>query len=253
MAWTVGQASQAAKVSVRTLHHYDEIGLLAPSERSAAGYRLYSIEDLERLQQILFFRELGFSLEEIGRILADPTFERSSALEAQRTLLAEKAARLELMLVAIDDALDALEKGTHVSTEDMFEVFGDFDPKQYEEEVQERWGDTEAYRVSTERAKRYRKEDWQRIKADQDSVVQAFLAAFRAGTPADAPEVMDIAEEHRLQIDRNFYPLSHEMQCGLAEMYIADPRFTAFHDKHEPGLAQYVHDAILANARRADR
>lgn len=248
MAWTVGKTAELAKVSVRTLHHYDEIGLLSPTGRSEAGYRLYAIADLEQLQQILFFRELGFTLEDITRLMADPLFDRRSALEAQRKLLAEKAARTELMLVAIDDALTALEKGAHVSENEMFDVFEEFDPSEYEDEVKQRWGDTEAYRVSTARAKKYRKEDWQRIKAEQDDVLNRFIEAFRAGkSPSDA-EVVQIAEDHRLSIDRNFYPLSQEFHCGLGDMYIADPRFTAYYDKHEKGLAQFVCDAIHANA-----
>jgi DNA-binding transcriptional MerR regulator len=250
MSWTVGQAAQLARVSVRTLHHYDEIGLLSPSARSAAGYRLYAIDDLERLQQILFFRELGFPLDEIARILGDPAFERRSALEAQRALLAEKAARVELMLVAIDDALDALEKGTHVSENDMFDVFDGFDPSEYEQEVQERWGNTDAYKESARRTKSYTKSDWERFKAEQEANGARMIALFEGGAAPDSPEAMDIAEEARLLIDSWFYPLSHEMHSGLAEMYLADPRFTATYEKMSLGLAQWWHDAILANAAR---
>ena len=251
VAHTVGEVARLAKVSVRTLHHYDELGLLSPSERSEAGYRLYTVEDLERLQQVLFFRELGFSLEEIGRIMSAPDFDRRRALRAQRSLLAEKADRLRTMLSAVDAAIAATEKGTHVDKEEMFEVFGDFDPGEYEEEVRERWGETDAYKESARRTARYTKADWERFKAESEANGLEIAALMDEGVAPQDPRAMDAVDRARLLIDRWFYPCSHEMHVGLAEMYIADPRFTATYEKIHPGMAQYVHDAILANAARA--
>lgn len=141
--------------------------------------------------------------------------------------------------------------GISLTAEERFEVFGDHDPDQYVAEVEERWGDTDAYRESARRTKGYTKADWQRIKAEGQAAVDQLVAAMRAGNPADSPEAMDGAEAHRLQIDRNFYPCSYEMQVGLAEMYLADPRFTQTYEKVAPGLAQYIHDAIKANAARS--
>jgi len=135
MAWTVGEAAQLAKVSVRTLHHYDEVGLLSPSARSDAGYRLYDGDDLAQLHQVLLFRELGFSLPEIRQIILDPTFDRAEALRAQRTLLAEKARRTEAMLSAIDAALAATEKGAIMTDQERADMFGElfdgFNPDDY--------------------------------------------------------------------------------------------------------------------------
>lgn len=250
-ALTVGDVAKLAKVSVRTLHHYDELGLLSPSARSGAGYRLYTVGDLERLQQVLFFRELGFALEDIGRIMAAPEFDRIDALRAQRSLLAEKSRRLSAMLSALDAAIDATEKGTHVDKDEMFEVFGDFDPSEYEEEVQQRWGETDAYKESARRTARYSKADWERFKAESEEINAAIVALMDEGIRADDPRAMDAVDRARLQIDTWFYPCSHQMHVGLAEMYLADPRFTATYEKIHPGMAQYVHDAILANAARA--
>jgi len=250
MGRTVGEVAALGAVSVRTLHHYDAIGLLKPSERSEAGYRLYGDADLERLQQVLFFRELGFRLAEIGRIMADPDFDRREALVLQRRMLEDKADQLHRMIDAVDVAVDATERGETMDDKDMFEVFGDFDPKQYEQEARDRWGSTEAYKESTRRAKLYTKDDWKRIKAEQEQVTHAFADAMGRGLPADSPEVMDIAEQHRLQIDRRFYPCSYEMHVGLGKMYVADPRFARNYDDLRPGLAQYVCDAIVANAAR---
>ena len=111
--------------------------------------------------------------------------------------------------------------------------------------------DTDAYRESARRTKGYTKADWQAIKAEGQAAVDAVVGAMRAGKPADSPEAMDAAEMHRAQIDRWFYPVSSEMHVGLAEMYLADPRFTETYEKIAPGLARYLHDAIKANAARS--
>jgi len=251
MAYTVGEASKVARVSVRALHHYDEVGLLRPSERSSAGYRLYTSADLERLQQVLFYKELEFPLDEIRELMAEPEYDRREALLFQRELLAERAKRLDAMLGLIDTTLTAMEGGFSMSDEEMFEVFGDFDPAEYEDEVRERWGDTDAYKESARRTKRYSKDDWLRIKSEGEQNLTAMVALFDEGVAPDDPRAMDVAEDARLQIDRNFYPLSPEMHVNLGEMYIADPRFTAYYDKHREGLAVWFRDAIKANAARA--
>lgn len=250
MAYTVGEVAKLAHVSVRTLHHYDEHGLLRPSERSEAGYRLYTLEDLERLQQVLFYKELGFSLEEIRDFMDDPSFDRREALGMQRGLIAEQAMRLEAMLRLIDKTLASLEGGIRMSKEDMFDVFGDFDPSQYEDEVKERWGETDAYKVSTARAARYTKQDWARFKAESEEINLAIVALMDEGVPPTDPRAMDAVERHRLQIDQWFYPCSREMHANLGEMYIVDPRFTATYEKIHAGMAQYVRDAMKANYER---
>lgn len=247
---TVGAAARLAGVTVRTLHHYDEIGLLSPSDRSHAGYRRYDDPDLERLQRILFYRELGFGLDEIRDVMTDGTGDASAHLRRQHAMLRDRIRRLERMVGAVEKALEARTMGINLTPEERFEVFGDFDPDEHAAEVEERWGDTEAYRESMRRTRGYTKADWQRIKAEGQVAVETLAGAMRAGRPADSDEAMEGAEMHRLQIDRNFYPCSYQMQVGLAEMYLADPRFTATYEKVEPGLAQYVHDAIKANAAR---
>jgi DNA-binding transcriptional MerR regulator len=250
MGLTVGEVASLASVSVRTLHHYDRIGLLKPSERSESGYRHYSDDDLEVLQQILFFRELGFGLAEIARIMHDPSFDRLEALRLQRRMLKDKSAQLALMAEAVEAAIDATKGGVTLDANDMFEVFGEFDPKEYEKEAEERWGSTDAYKESARRAARYTKTDWQRFKEESDAINAAIVAAMDAGLPADSVEAMDSVERHRMQIGASFYPCSHDMHCGLAEMYIADPRFAANYEKIREGMALYMHDAILANAKR---
>jgi MerR family transcriptional regulator, thiopeptide resistance regulator len=147
--------------------------------------------------------------------------------------------------------LEARTMGINLTPEERFEVFGDFDPDQYAAEVEERWGDTDAYGESRRRTRGHTKADWEAMKAEGQAATDAMVAAMRAGIPADSPEAMAGAEAHRLQIDRWFYPCSHQMHVGLAEMYLADPRFTATYEKIAPGLTQYLHDAIKANAARS--
>jgi len=250
MGLTVGEVAQLASISVRTLHHYDELGLLTPSVRTEAGYRLYSDADLACLQQVLFFKELGFGLGDIARIMHDPQFDRLEALRMQRRMLMDKSSQLALMAEAVDAAIDAEEGGVRMDAKDMFDAFGDFDPKEYEKEAEERWGNTDAYKESARRTKRYTKEDWIEVRKETEAVNAGLAKLMDEGVPADDPRAMDQAEQHRLNIDRRFYPVSYEMHVGLAEMYIADPRFAANYEKVHAGLAHYMHDAILANAAR---
>ena len=138
-----------------------------------------------------------------------------------------------------------------MTKEEMFEVFGDFDPSEYEDEVKKRWGDTDAYKESARRAKRYTKEDWQRFKTESEEISNKIATLVDEGVTPGDPRAMGAVERHRLQIDRWFYPCSHEMHAELGRMYVADPRFAATYEKIRPGMAQYVCDAIAANAARA--
>lgn len=154
------------------------------------------------------------------------------------------------MIALIDKTMMSMEGAIQMTEEEMFEVFGDFDPAQYEAEVQQRWGDSDAYKESTRRAKHYKKSDWERFRAEQDDAMARMIELFDAGVPAADARAMDIAESARLQIDQWFYPCSKQMHVNLGEMYVSDPRFTAHYDKHREGLAAWFRDAIRANAER---
>ena len=242
---TVGEVSELAGVTVRALHHYDEIGLLAPSARSDAGYRLYSHADLLRLQEILVWRELGFALSEIQTMLDEPGYDRGRALRRQRELVGREQERLLGVARALDAALDAHESGTRLEETTMFDGF---DHSAYEQEARERWGHTEAYRASARRAARYGETEWREIKAESEKIVQAFAQLLAAGEPADGAAARAVAERHRRQISRWFYPCSPAMHRGLGELYVADERFARSYEQVAPGLAAYVRQAILANA-----
>ena len=246
---TVGQIARIAGVTVRTLHHYDEIGLVVPTTRTESGYRLYGDTQVERLQEVLFFRELGLPLEEIRDMVEQPGYDRVSALKRQRALLEAKAERVLRMIDAVDAAIDASEQGITMNKEDMLEVFGDFDPSEHEDEARERWGHTDAYKESQRRVATYTKDDWKAIGADGAEINEAFLALMAAGTAADSTEAMAVAEHHRAHISKWFYECSYDVHRGLGEMYVTDPRFTENIDKAGEGLAEYMSRAIQANAR----
>jgi DNA-binding transcriptional MerR regulator len=231
------------------LHHYDTLGLLVPSARSPAGYRLYGDDDLLRLQQILIGRELGLPLEAIRRSLDDPAFDRRAALLAQRVELAARAERTAGMIRAIDAALAALEE-TDMSEADMKIVFGGFDPERYAEEAKARWGRSEAYRESAQRATSYTEADWRRLEQEQAAIYADALAARADGVDPADPRAMDVAERHRQSIDRWFYTCSGAMHSGLADLWEADSRYAASIDKHGAGLTRYLAAAVRANARR---
>jgi DNA-binding transcriptional MerR regulator len=248
MSYPVGTVARLTGVTVRTLHHYDEIGLLPPGDRSPAGYRRYSEADLERLQQILAYRELGFPLEGIATILADPL----AHLRRQHALLLARMDRLRKLIDAIEFIMEAQQMGIQLTAEERFEVFGESDPDQYAAEAEQRWGGTDAYRESQRRAASYTKDDWLRVKAESEQLYRRFAEAMAAGAPATSPAVMDLAEQHRGQISRWFYDCSYEIHCGPAEMYVSDHRFTESIDQYATGLAGYIREAILANADRED-
>lgn len=252
MGHAVGQVAGFAGVTVRTLHHYDEIGLLVPGERTAAGHRRYTDADLDRLQQILFYRELGFPLEEIAVLLDDPDADPVGHLRRQHGLLTARIDRLTQMAAAVERAMEARKMGIDLTPEEKFEVFGDFDPDEYREEAERRWGGTAAWQESQRRAASYTKEEWKGLMREMDGIHRALADRLAAGELADAPEVLDLAEEHRRFLSRTSYECDHQMHTRLGEMYVQDERFTATYEAIRPGLAAYLRDAIVANAARAE-
>ena len=246
----VGEVAARTGVTVRTLHHYDRIGLLSPSGRTAAGYRSYAAADIDRLHQVLVYRALGFGLEEVATLLDDPDADPLEHLRRQHRLLLDRLEADRQLLAAVEKEMEARQMGIPLTPEERFEVFGENDPVQYEAEAEERWGDTEAYQQSQRRTASYTKDDWLRIKAEGEDVERRFVAAMQSGVPADSQQAMDIAEEHRLHIGRHFYACPPEVHAGLGRMYLEDERFTAHYEQVAPGLARYVSTAVQANAVR---
>lgn len=246
MAFTVGELARLTGITVRTLHHYDEVGLVRPSQRTSAGYRMYDDGDVLRLQQVLLLRELELPLDEIAAVLDDPTYRRADALRRHREVLVTKRARLDAMVQALDAAL-RLEEGRAMQPDDVKSLFEGFDPEEYADEAREKWGETEAFKESARRTKKYGKAEWAQIRAESDAIYARLAELRRGGAAIDDARVRAAVEAHREHISRWFYPCSPKMQRGLAELYVADPRFTANLDKAGgEGFARFLHDAIVA-------
>ncbi|NUS72933.1 MAG: MerR family transcriptional regulator [Corynebacteriales bacterium] len=248
MDYAIGTLAELANVTVRTLRHYDQLGLLTPSTRSRAGYRQYGDSDLERLQQILYYRELGFSLEEIATIIDDPHTDPATHLRRQHGLVLERIKKLNSMATAIEFALEKHKVGMSLTPQERFEVFGEDDPEQYASETKERWGHTEAYRESAKRSSKYTKADWQRLKEETTRWEQRLATLLDSGAPANSAQARQLAEEQRQHISRWFFDCDYDMQVCWADMYIEDARFTEYYERIRPGLAAFLSEAIKANA-----
>ncbi len=251
--YTVSQVAALSGVTVRTLHHYDEIGLLTPRERSRVGYRLYDEADLLRLQQILVGRELGLALEEIRQQLDDPKFDHRAALVRQRAELQRRASETAAMLRAIDAALIQLDEADKRQTNldrkesQMKALFDGFDPEAHADESRQRWGHTDAYQESAKRTKNYGKAEWEQIKVEQAEIYAALAELSAGGVAPDSDAARAAVERHRLSIDRWFYPCSPQMHRNLASLYEQDARFAANIDKYGEGLTTFLVAAIRAN------
>ena len=255
--WKVGELAELAHVTVRQLHHYDEIGLLVPSHRSPAGYRLYTEPDVQRLYQILLYRGLGFTLDVIAELI-DNGAGRAAALRAQRELLLEKRQRMDAVIRAVDRALNAIERGSTMTADELNDGFDAFanapedvreHEARYHDEVEQQWGDTDAYRESMRRAKDHSRMDWQAIQAENEANEARMAELLLAGADPEGEEARATAEAMRRHIDRWFYPCSVLMHAGLADMYESDERFRGHYEQRAAGLAAFVAAAIRANAR----
>lgn len=250
MGYSVGQVAGFAGVTVRALHHYDAIGLLSPSGRNAAGHRRYDDADLDRLQQILFYRELGFPLEEVAVLLDDPGADPQEHLRRQHRLLTARIGELQRMAAAVEHAMEAKRMGINLTPEEKFEVFGDKDPERYAEESERRWGGTHTHAATQARVAAYTKDDWQRMKDEIDAWGAAYGALMDSGAAPDSTAAMDLAEAHRAHITHWFFDCHPKIHQGLADGYVSDANYRAFYDSLHEGLAEHLHAAIHANARR---
>lgn len=242
MPYSINQLAKIAKVSVRTLHHYDAIGLLSSVRNPKNKYREYGESDLLRLQQILFFRELDFKLDDIKSILKSPTFSITNALNEHRQMIILKRKRLDALIKTIDKTISKVTKNTNMKDEELYDSFTEEEMKKYAAEAKERWGNTAAYKESTEKYRSMSKEQLAQIKTQGETITNKIAALV--GTDVHSDRVQKHIAEHYKHLS-NFYTPNMEMYRELAEMYIADPRFTAYYEKYAVGLAQFMHDAMI--------
>ena len=241
MAYTVSQLAKLAGVSVRTLHHYDHLGLLSPSARTPAGYRQYDPGDLFRLQQILFYKELDFPLKQIQAILDDADFDPLAALKKHREMLDQRAERLSCLLVTLDKTiLMFMEDGMTLKDEELYEGFSKEQVERYQREAREMY-DPAIVAESERRLRKLSKAQWQAVK-DEGEAVARELAELADRDPGD-PEVQALVDRHHAWIE-NFYPAPAEVYQGLGGLYASHAEFRAYYDKFRPGLADFMASAM---------
>lgn len=242
MTYTVHQVSKISGVTIRTLHYYDEIGLLKPTRVMGNGYRVYEEKDLITLQQILFYKELEFSLVDIKKIINASDFNIKDALEDQQKLLEIKKKRLEKLIQTIETSKELYKGGEIMNTDDLFVSFGDEELIEYQKEAKQRWGNTDAYKQSMEKVKNWTKEDYKRIQEEGNTLTQELAHAMDFEITSE--KVQSLIKKHYNGISY-YYNCSLEMYKNLGEMYVTDPRFTAYYENFRVGLAQFINDAII--------
>lgn len=251
---SVGRVADLVGVSVRTLHHWDGIGLVRPSGRSGSGYRLYDATDVARIHRVLVHRELGLALGQIGRILDDPSADPREHLRRRRILLAERIRRLERTVRAVDEMIERtdMDQSTDdLSADEQARIFGtDWDPA-LQDEARERWGGTDAWAESAARARERDAGQWQAVRDEIEEVESALAAALGRGVAPGSAEAHALAERHRATISRH-YGCTHSRQVVLARMYTADPRFAAHDDDRAAGLAAWLRRVVEESARAHD-
>ncbi|MFI6874097.1 MerR family transcriptional regulator [Streptomyces sp. NPDC050400] len=245
---TVGQAGARVGVTVRALHHWDEIGLARPSLRTTAGYRLYTAADLERLHRIVVHRELGLGLDRIRAVLDDPATDVPGALRAQRTQVAERIERLQRLGAGLDRMIDAHERGVLLTVEEQATVFGPgWDP---EGPVKARllYGDTPQWQQFAERSAARGPEDWQAVTDAMTDLERALAEAMDAGVAPGSSAANALVERHR-HVFAAYFPLTRQMQVCLGRTYETDPGFAAHYDGIRTGLAAWFRRIVDASAR----
>lgn len=243
--YKVKEVAVMTGVSVRTLHHYDRIGLLKPEAITSAGYRLYSEENLERLQQILVFKEMDFSLHEIKDLIDRQVFNRKENLKKHRELLLAKKNRLEEIIRTVEMTINSIEGGYQMSNKDMFKGFNmkeiEDHQKKYSEEAKERYG-KETVEKAEKRTAGYSPEDWMNIQSKTDKIYNRIIAGMDHG-PEDTGVQRAVADWRQFITD-HYYDCTLDIFRGLGNLYVDDPRFTKNIDKYQQGLAAFFKEAI---------
>ncbi len=243
MTYSIKQLADLAGITVRTLHHYDEIGLLKPARIKSNDYRQYGENELLKLQQIMFFRELEFPLAEIQEILESQNFNMPQALVDHRKLIMLKRSRLNKLVETIDQTLIKIKKNKPMNNTNLYDGFSKEEIEKYSKEAKERWGDTKAFKQSQERVKKFTKSDWERIKTEGDTILKKIVENMGKGVKS--PEVQNLISRHYESL-RNFYDPNPELYRGLADMYVEDKRFSASFEKYDKRLPVFMRDAIKA-------
>ncbi|PAD20115.1 MerR family transcriptional regulator [Terribacillus saccharophilus] len=247
MTYTVQKLAELAGVSKRTLRYYDQIGLLHPAEINANGYRIYTENEVDLLQQILFFRELDVDLDTIKSIIYSPDFDRKKALEEHRDSLLNKQEHIRMLLGNVEKSIQAMERKVEMTDNEKFIGFKEKkiaeNEANYGEEIREAYGE-EAVETSNQKFRGLTEEQYRKMEAVEQQLFEKLKNAMQAGDPT-APEALQAAELHRKWLSFTWSTYSKEAHAGLAEMYVQDERFAAYYkNKIREGAAQFLRDSI---------
>lgn len=247
MEYTVQKLGKLAGVSTRTLRYYDEIGILKPARVSSSGYRIYGEEEVDKLQQILFYRELGVSLADIKNIINESSFDGYNALIEHHQKLLEKRNQIDLLIANVEKTIATKRGGTKMSNKEKFEGFKqkliDENEKKYGKEIREKYGDEEVNK-SNAKLRGMSEKEYEEVTSLEKEIMTTLEEAFKTGDPA-GELAQKTAELHRKWISYHWSSYSKEAHAGLAQMYVGDERFTAYYDAKQPGMAAFLRDAIL--------
>ncbi|MFS0712957.1 MerR family transcriptional regulator [Microbacterium sp. 2P01SA-2] len=245
---TVGRAASDLGVTVRTLHHWDEIGLASPSTRTDAGYRLYTAADIGRLQRIAVYREVGLGLDQIRAVLDEPGRDTSAALREQREDVSRSLARLENLRAGLDRMIEAHERGVLLTADEQLSIFGPGWNPDWPALARRRYGDSPQWQQYAERAAARGPDQWRTITATMSALEADLAAAVDAGVEPGTPPADALVERHRAAISE-YFPVSRSMQVCLGRMYEADAAFATHYDGIRPGLASWLRRSIDESAR----
>lgn len=246
MEYTVQKLGRLAGISPRTLRYYDEIGILKPARISSSGYRIYGQAEVDRLQQILFYRELGVSLDHIKQILDSPGFDRVKALKEHREQLLGKRRQLDLLIANLDKTIASAEGRTTMADKEKFEGFKrkkvEDNEKAYGKEIRRKYGD-DAVNKSNQKVLNMTPEEYEEAARLAEEVSAVLAEAFKIGDPA-GELAQKAADLHKRWLTFYWSEYSKEAHAALAQMYVDDERFRAYYDSKQPGTAEFLRDAI---------
>lgn len=246
MEYTVQKLGKMAGVSTRTLRYYDEIGILKPARISSSGYRIYSQNEVDRLQQILFYRELDLKLETIKEIVTSPAFDGAKALKEHRSQLLDKRKQLDLLIANVEKTISSAEGRMTMSNNEKFEGFKqkmiDDNEKKYGKEIREKYGN-DTVNKSNAKVKNMTQAQHDEVTRLSDELTTTLAKAFKTGNPS-SDLAQKAADLHKQWLTFYWSEYSKEAHAGLAQMYVDDERFTAYYDKEQPGTAEFLRDAI---------
>ena len=240
--YTVGEVANAFGITVRTLHHWEQAGLVEPVYRSWSNYRLYTPDDLERIQHILVYRTTGMKQSEIKEVLSHPTSNREH-LRRQHERLLEERSRIDGMVVAVEKLLEQAMNNHKPTLEEIGKILGDPNYAEHQAEAQEAYGDTAGWAQYQGRTGNWGASDWEDSKQRFDAIDTKLADAVRRDVPTDSAEAAELVDEHRKVIGQ-FFDVTPEMQFQISRGYIADERFKRYYEERQPGLAQWLADAI---------